>query len=101
MTGAKPSSGLRAERLAALGAAEVVTAAELSPQTLAAAIERAASRQLAALADRHRRCSQTAADSIVRMIGARRAPSLVGRQRRSSYDPPMSYYAAGRCGNDR
>jgi predicted glycosyltransferase len=36
---------MRAERLAALGAAELVRENELSPQRLAAAIERAASRE--------------------------------------------------------
>ncbi|MBV9153189.1 MAG: glycosyl transferase [Alphaproteobacteria bacterium] len=41
---------MRAERLAALGAAELVRESELSPDTLAAAIERAAAREPAAVA---------------------------------------------------
>ena len=41
---------MRAERLAALGAAELVRENELSPQSLAAAIERAASREPATVA---------------------------------------------------
>ena len=46
---------LRAERLAALGAVEMVREDELSPSTLAAAIERAAAREPAPGRDRHRR----------------------------------------------
>src|SRR5207244_5422170 len=41
---------LRAERLAALGAAELVRESELSPASLAAAIERAAAREPAPVA---------------------------------------------------
>jgi len=41
---------VRAERLAALGAAELVRENELSPQSLAAAIERAAAREPATVA---------------------------------------------------
>ena len=53
--GRETEQPLRAERLAALGAAELVRESELSAAALAAAIERAAARPRAEPCDRHRR----------------------------------------------
>lgn len=63
---------LRAERLAALGAAELMRESELSPQRLAIAIERAASRPPAVL-DIEMKGAETSARLIAEMI----APSDV------------------------
>ena len=67
---------LRAEHLAALGAAELVRESEQSPQRLAAAIERAASRAPAAL-----EIDMNGAETSARLIAAAAGGSAASRRR--------------------
>ncbi len=82
---------LRAERLAALGAVELVREAELSPETLAAAMQRAASAQPRHDRDRPRWRGAVGRSHRRDAGSARRCCEAFGRGREPGYDRSMSY----------